>query len=82
MTEDQRIHILTTLTSLKDWVRRCPGFLNDDELKAIYVIVSTAEGAVMFGDVDELAGLCAGFARKKATEIDDDGPHEFRVVGS
>ena len=84
MTDDQRRDILSTLSGLKDRVKRQEGFLQDPDLKAIYVIVSTAEGAVLFDDIDELARLCAGFAGKKAEEmeLDDDPPPPLRVIGS
>jgi hypothetical protein len=80
MTETIKKHALEVLGELKDFVQGQPGFLKNAELKALYVIASTAEGAVMFGDTEELARVCATFAGKKAREMDDGGD-PFKVIG-
>ena len=70
MTEDVRSHALAVLGELKRFVQGQPGFRDDEELVALYVVTSTAEGAVQFRDLEELARTCAGFAKRKADEMD------------
>jgi hypothetical protein len=69
MTEDTRNSLLDSLRRLKDQLAGHPDFDADDSIRHAFVIVTTAEGAIQFGDEAELAQVCVDFAGEKAERL-------------
>ena len=59
MNKEQQRKIIDLMTALADTIKDEPGFIEDAELRAVYVIVHSAMSAVMFGETTSLAQTCA-----------------------
>ena len=59
MNRPQQRKLVDMLNVIKDYLQKEPGFIDDVELKAMYVVVSAAEAATMFGETPSLAKVCA-----------------------
>jgi hypothetical protein len=68
MDDSQRRWLVLEMNTMKDFLTKQKGFINNTELKGVYVVLNTLEAAVMFNEVDPLASLCAKFCGDKADE--------------
>ena len=62
--------MMRLVASVKKAIQRQPGFIENASLRALYVIVCTVEGAIMFGDLEDLAKHCAVFCKEQVEEIE------------
>jgi len=70
MTEQQRKSLVDSLNALCNTIHEEPGFLDDQELKATFLVLHAAAAAVKFHEVEPLAELCADFCKEKAEAED------------
>jgi len=61
--------VMRLVASVKKAIQRQPGFIENAKLRALYVIVCTIEGAIMFGDLEALAKHCAIFCKEQVDEV-------------
>lgn len=58
MDKDKQRWLVATLTELTDKLKDEPGFIEDGDLKAVYMILHSATAAVMFDEAKSLAQVC------------------------
>jgi len=71
MNAIQRRRLVSAMDAAKDYLTSQKRFLDDAELKAMYVILNTVEASMIFNEVEALAQLCADFCHDKAKETEE-----------
>lgn len=71
MTKAQQRWLVESINALADQVKDQPGFLEDADLRASYVVLHSAMAAAMFDELIPLAQTCADFCEAKALEVEE-----------
>lgn len=68
-----KLKMLQYIREGKEKLQRMSSFFEDEEARGLYVVLLTAEGALMFGDVKEFGQHCVEFAERKKKEAEGGG---------
>lgn len=60
--------VKTEIVRARSMVMGCDDFIASQDLRSLYVVLLTTEGAVRFGDLCELEQTCIEFCERKGRE--------------
>jgi hypothetical protein len=69
LSEHDKLRFVEQINALKKQVAEKPGFIDNEELRGLYVSLLTVEGAIMFDDLVDLGLACAEFCQRKERDF-------------
>jgi hypothetical protein len=69
LSEHDKLRFIEQLKAFRKQVAGKPGFIDDEELRGLYVSLLTVEGAIMFNDLVDLGLACAEFCQRKERDF-------------
>ena len=67
MNDEQRQRLVDSLNETGKWLSSEPGFIEEPELRAAFMVIHTASAAILYRETMDLAELCSGFCEQKAS---------------
>lgn len=73
MTDEQKKWFHASIDQITGTISLQPAFQEDNQLKALYVVLHATSAAMVFGEIECLARTCADWCHRKADESDQFG---------